>query len=632
MKKKLGVTIFFIFFKIIVFSQTSVPDSLSNEIDKTKDATKLISLYQQLGVSYLTNKLTAAEAPIRKALELAKKANNKNAMARAYNTLGTIKERQGFYDAAILLADSCQKFIEKDTEGELITSNNETLLGNIARRKAKYEEAMGHFYTAEKIAEKLGDKKQLYTTNTYLGVCNVSIKNYQRALEHHEKALTAATQLNDFRRIANSNNNIGIIYREKQAYKRADMYFEKALPNALLSKDSSVIAIVYGENGNVKTELGDTKTARKYLLNAEGIYLRMKQLNDLPYIYFYLTDLEAKERNLLGGQQWMQKAMQLARQLGSDKQILDSYNNYHYFYMNMKMYDSALVNYKKYKELDEATNNNDVKAKIEELNIRYETQKKEAALKNQKLKSTYLAIALLLVSFFGFIIYNQSRKKQLKLQIDIQKTKAEEQLKINKAILSAEEQERQRISRDLHDNMGAYTSALIANVQQLKSKLGATTETDKMQSNAESILNSLRETIWVLNNKEVHLQEFNDGFKNYCFKVLKNFEGIRFEATENIASNLILSATIAIHLNKIMQEAIQNCIKHANASQISYNISDIGGIEIVINDNGIGFNTNSLSVGHGIVNMQWRAKEAGLLLHVNSTPNLGTTITINTPK
>jgi signal transduction histidine kinase len=194
------------------------------------------------------------------------------------------------------------------------------------------------------------------------------------------------------------------------------------------------------------------------------------------------------------------------------------------------------------------------------------------------------------------------------------------------------EDERQRISRDLHDNMGAYTSALIANVQQLKGTIGENEHTQKMQTNAESILNSLRETIWVLNNKEVSLQEFNDGFKNYCFKVLKNFEHIRFDADEDIGNNPTLTASTAIHLNKIMQEAIQNIIKHANASQINYTIADKNGIEIKIEDNGVGFTINHSKTGNGMGNMQWRAKEAGLTIDVISTPNKGTTVQINTLK
>jgi signal transduction histidine kinase len=195
------------------------------------------------------------------------------------------------------------------------------------------------------------------------------------------------------------------------------------------------------------------------------------------------------------------------------------------------------------------------------------------------------------------------------------------------------ENERQRISKDLHDNMGSYTSALLNNVQQVKNKFGQIEDLDKMKDNADQILSSLRETIWVLNNKEIALQEFSDGFKDYCFKILRNFEGIEFNAVEAIESNLILSAKTAIHLNKILQEALQNTLKHTDTNCITYKIYSAGHLEISIADNGNGFTTGKKSNGNGLENMKWRAVEISMILSIDSVPT-GTTITIkdkNTP-
>lgn len=220
-----------------------------------------------------------------------------------------------------------------------------------------------------------------------------------------------------------------------------------------------------------------------------------------------------------------------------------------------------------------------------------------------------------------FIVYSVAqyfnRRKQDQL---LQKLQLQQEL----------ETERQRISRDLHDNMGAYTSALIANVQQLKNKTGNTEDVQKMQGNAEQILASLRETIWVLNNKEISVEEFNDGFKNYCFKILKNFDHISFEGTEAIENNNLLTASTAIHLNKIMQEAIQNIIKHSTATQIKYSIVSKQQLTICIEDNGKGFDEMITKNGNGLENMRWRAAEAGFRLQIDSRTYQGTAITLNT--
>lgn len=191
------------------------------------------------------------------------------------------------------------------------------------------------------------------------------------------------------------------------------------------------------------------------------------------------------------------------------------------------------------------------------------------------------------------------------------------------------ENERQRISRDLHDNMGAYTSALLANVEKMKWQPGGQEDLDKMKSNAEQILNSLRETIWVLNNKEISLADFSDGFKTYCFKLLRNFEQLEFEAEEDIEENTLLPAAVAIHLNKILQEAVQNILKHSQATVIRYHIRSSGKLVITLSDNGVGFDEVTARKGNGLSNMRWRAAEANAEIVLTSVPGKGSTLRIS---
>jgi signal transduction histidine kinase len=229
-----------------------------------------------------------------------------------------------------------------------------------------------------------------------------------------------------------------------------------------------------------------------------------------------------------------------------------------------------------------------------------------------------LCIIASLLFIYQLLQYFNKRKYQKKLQ----------ELKLQQEL----ESERQRISRDLHDNMGAYTSALIANVQQLKNKTGETEEVEKMQTNADSILASLRETIWVLNSKELSVEQLNDNFKNYCFKLLKNFEHISFNATETIENNMTLKAATVFHITKICQEAIQNIIKHSGATQINYTIAANQKLTITIIDNGCGFNEKEITKGNGLENMVWRAKEAGCKIKISSDTEKGTTLYLEMEK
>ena len=628
MKLFLATTLF-VFFYTDCICQVSKIDTLKNELAKANNNKEKIEVLYKLSRVQMENTATDAEVNARQGLILSKKEKLGNNTAAFYLLLARYYEKKGEFDIAILYADSAAVHIENNKEGTIKKISQENQLGNLYRCKAKYEVAMEHLKKAESLAENIDDIKVKFATLNLLGICNVSIKNYDQAKVYHKKAIALATQTGQYGYISKSNTNIGIIFRELNQFDSANIYFEESLKYAIKSGDSSAIVLAYDENGNVKTQLKDYKTARAYLTISLNMKLRLKEYNTLPYTYFYLASLEGEEKNIEAGKAWIKKALDLATEMKSNKQILDSYNSYHYFYMDVGMYDSALANYKIYKQLDAETNNENVKTKIEELNIKYETQKKDVEIKQQKLKLSYYfagLISLISLLILSYALYN---RKKLKLKLQMQQAITEEQVKANSGIIKAEETERQRISRDLHDNMGAYTNALLTNIQNVKTQSINKNSFDIMQSNAEMILSSLRETIWILNNKETTAQEFSDNFKDYCFKILRNYENINLETEEKFSVNKSILAKTAIHLNKIMQEIVQNILKHSNATQITYTtFCDENIFSISIEDNGTGYDTELIKKGNGLYNIKWRAGEANINYEIQSVINKGTEITI----
>ena len=179
------------------------------------------------------------------------------------------------------------------------------------------------------------------------------------------------------------------------------------------------------------------------------------------------------------------------------------------------------------------------------------------------------------------ILYNRNRRnKLLQVQRELQK-------------------ERERISRDLHDNIGAYASAMISHMDSLKNKFPEDEQREAIiepiREDANQILGSLRETIWILKNEEMRLTDFADGFKMYASKILKNFEGCSIEFKEAISNVRKLSPSQALHLYRILQEALQNTIKHSKATKIDFSIEETEKIRLTYQDNGIGFDISTSS-------------------------------------
>jgi ligand-binding sensor domain-containing protein/signal transduction histidine kinase len=187
------------------------------------------------------------------------------------------------------------------------------------------------------------------------------------------------------------------------------------------------------------------------------------------------------------------------------------------------------------------------------------------------------------------------------LNRDKQKKLAQVQQKI--------QDERTRISRDLHDNIGAYTTALIAGIDQIKGKSNDTDELNGLSEYAKSIMDYLRETIWVLNHEKISIVDFTDRFKNYAVKIAKHYPQLSVNFLTDLQNERVLTPELSLNLFRIMQEALQNACKHSLASEIIIGFKSTDTIKLFVIDNGVGFPFHMEASGNGIFNMKKRAEE-----------------------
>ncbi len=188
--------------------------------------------------------------------------------------------------------------------------------------------------------------------------------------------------------------------------------------------------------------------------------------------------------------------------------------------------------------------------------------------------------------------------------------------------------ERERISRDLHDNIGAYTSALIAGIQQLQQEKPDYPQLSEMHEYASGMMGYLRETIWVLNNQQLLLSAFADRFKLYAGRMIRHYPGIRLEFREDITVDGSLAPERSLQLFRILQEALQNACKHAHATSIEIGFRGKQPLTIYVKDDGSGIQPGAGTDQHGLHNMQERALACGMHISIESAAGAGTTITL----
>jgi signal transduction histidine kinase len=200
-------------------------------------------------------------------------------------------------------------------------------------------------------------------------------------------------------------------------------------------------------------------------------------------------------------------------------------------------------------------------------------------------------------------------------------------------IQKAEQQQRIRISHDLHDHVGAQLSYVVSNLD-IASQEILSSQLDPKRINAiremsKQAISTLRETVWALNNESISIESFADKFKSFTQKMTE-MSDVRVVFHEHISVNNILLPNTALHLFRICQEAFSNALKHASCSMLDIDIRSGHDEQLFfsLRDNGTGFDPEEArSKGHyGLENMRHRAGEVGATYSIDTKKGKGTYI------
>ncbi len=246
-------------------------------------------------------------------------------------------------------------------------------------------------------------------------------------------------------------------------------------------------------------------------------------------------------------------------------------------------------------------------------------------LLNQKVQVACVVFDIVVLMFGLGIRYRhlrEEKEKQARLALE------------NKLTL---QYEKERISRDLHDSVGSQltivaTSLDAATYLAHKQKLEPQ-KLEKINENVREAVQNLRDTIWATHQPQISLDSFDKRLRNYLLKAIEDklVLSIHFSLSN---PDLGISSMQAINLFRVIQEAIQNILKHARATQINIRFEQTEEkINIVIRDNGIGMTETGTknTESYGIHNMRNRINEINGELIIESVPGIGTTVKIWLP-
>lgn len=203
------------------------------------------------------------------------------------------------------------------------------------------------------------------------------------------------------------------------------------------------------------------------------------------------------------------------------------------------------------------------------------------------------------------------------------------------------QRERERISRDLHDNVGAQMTNLITGLEmaQIRFDKGEKKTVRKalevLNKEARYTMTELRETIWLMNRETITVNEFVKHLKRYLNKQIAVYHEIEVILESNCEQNWLLKPRYSVHTLRIVQEAFNNTCKHAEANRFTIAIkckASISRLIIKISDDGKGMDVKKeRGSGNGLENMEKRVNYLSGQIEIKSKPGSGTIIVIKFP-
>lgn len=195
---------------------------------------------------------------------------------------------------------------------------------------------------------------------------------------------------------------------------------------------------------------------------------------------------------------------------------------------------------------------------------------------------------------------------------------------------------RDDIARDLHDEMGSNLSTikLLSEFELMKTETGEQPVIRTILDKTNLIMDSMYEIIWSIHPSKGQSTDIVERIKRYCIETLEPLDiNIRFDITEPVTlSTNKINLDMRRHIFLVFKEAVNNIAKYAHASQVVFAVqAEHHQIVMSLQDNGIGFDLESVQSGHGLQNMKSRAVSMHASLEIQSKPGDGTRVKLNLP-
>ncbi len=559
-------------------------------------------------------------------------------IAQAYNDLGIVYYDRADYDSALFCYRESLKIRTEldDLKGIGALYNK---IGIVYQSRGQFEEALKAQLSSLNCYDSLGFDFGISYAYNNIAILHYNMGNLEKALEYYEQSRDIKIQIGDRDGLGGTLSNMGNIFLQQQRFREALDHYHLALQYIDTVKNSYYTASTFNNLGTVYQSAGKTDSALYYI--RLGLSLREKT-GDKKGIVSSLSALGNLYVNALHqpikGLSYLREALSLAREINVLKDHKDVLLNIAEAHKSLGNYRDAYQALVEGKNLSDSIFNETMAKSISELQIKYETEKKEKEnlqlLRDQQLKDEEIAnkaallrgllailIILTLLTILILVINKSRQNRKLRLL---------EQQRFRE-ILEAEEKERSRVARELHDGVSQLIVSAKMNVDAIKQ--------DSDHPNLDPAIELLTESLEEVRSVSHNLMPGALIRLGLVAAIRENAKRIAHAGNVSIHTDLDESLRIpeeiARAMYRIYQECLNNMLRYSEATEIHISLSKEEDTQLCLQmeDNGKGFDVRQLdkSSGIGWNNIRFRTSILGGHFEISSSGETGTFVKVNIP-
>lgn len=586
-------------------------------------------------------------ALLKKDLHLSREINYNHGIASALVHLGMANMAKGDVENSLETYLESRPYIQKCYDDKKLTALFYTGIGTPYLRKSDYTQAGIYYYKALQLVNRDSLQYTDIACRLYLNISNLwcALRKYNYALDYINRSEQIALSKKDTLALIPIYGNQSVVAYCRGEAEKSDRYMHLALA---LANQKHVVRAQQILLTNIGTSLRqNNKSAEaipyleKALLLADDEHAYQHNL----HAYYNLAFAYYETGNYTKAQEYAFSTLNKSEQSGMDKEHAgEAMQVIANVYEKEGNYKAANEWLNKYFDFTENILEQQADAEMHQLeeNYRVAEKNKEIVQKQLLLSKRELEIkkkniwiggitgCILLLAMLLLVVIRNNKHKQYVQASQISYLKQEKELVYLQAIIDGEERERARISRELHDGIGGMLSSAKMHLSAIKESNAEVIDRSKL----DNVIQMLRETTSEVRRTAHNLMpdiltknNLRDALLAYCTDITASgVLEIDFQFYGQLEE---IGKSVELTLYRITQELLQNIMKHAHAQHVSVQIvQDKRRLNLIVEDDGIGFELAEISNGYGFQHLQFRVQALQGYISIDSTKEKGTSVYI----